>query len=430
MIILLILFLLILLAGFFSSTAAAFSSLNKDDLKETELKQSPHKIKQFDIILSDIDKLHAITEIGLTSSLIGAVFCSVIYVDAFTSGILLDNYKYYTMSMVLLIPALLYWIFGLLVAKAIGIRYANEIAVRFVALYVFLYKLMHYPIKVILAIADFLVIPTGVKTSFSHYNKSEDGIRVLISEGLKHGAINKTEHEILQNVFEFTDLRANEVMIPRTEMSGVELTDNDDEMFQEILKFGHSLVPVYQDSLDNITGIIHIKDIFKSLGEKREMNIKSLIRPAYFVPETKLISEILKEMQTRGVRITIVTDEYGGTEGVLTLEDIIGEIVGEITREGEVKVLDYMLMQDGSFTVFGSMDIEDFNETFSVQLPESEEYSTVAGFVSFQTGKILNVGEVYEYEGIEIELIKKVRQKMVQFKFGGKDSKFYVNEKH
>jgi putative hemolysin len=143
---------------------------------------------------------------------------------------------------------------------------------------------------------------------------------------------------------------------------------------------------------------------------------KNLLRPVYFVPETKLISEILKDMQKRGERLAIVTDEYGGTEGVITMEDILEEIVGKLGDNTKSEIPEYSKLTDGKYYVLGSMVIEDFNEVFNINLPESDEYNTVSGFVSFNTGKILNTGEVFEYEDLCFELIKKLRQKMVQFK--------------
>jgi putative hemolysin len=176
------------------------------------------------------------------------------------------------------------------------------------------------------------------------------------------------------------------------------------------------LIPVYEGSPDNIIGVIHTKDFMKSFVYGVPVQIKSLIRPAYFIPETKLISEILKEMQKRGERIAIVTDEYGGTEGMITMEDILEEIVGKIKDSTKTELKDYTRLPDGKYYVLGSMSIDDFNESFNLTLPVSEEYNTVAGFIADRTGKILNTGETFEFEVLIFELIKKIRQKMVQFK--------------
>ncbi len=175
-------------------------------------------------------------------------------------------------------------------------------------------------------------------------------------------------------------------------------------------------MPVYENSLDNIVGILHTKDIMRAIIERQNINIKSLIRPACFVPETKLISEILKDMQKQGEKIAIVTDEYGGTEGVVTIEDILEEIVGEIKDKTKSEINSYSKLPDGKFYILGSMFIDEFNDTFNFELEESDEYNTIAGFVADKSGKILDVGEKFEFNGLIFELIKKIRQKMVQFR--------------
>jgi putative hemolysin len=154
----------------------------------------------------------------------------------------------------------------------------------------------------------------------------------------------------------------------------------------------------------------------KSIIEGEKVSLKSLLRPAYFVPETKLISEILKDMQKQGERIAIVTDEYGGTEGVITMEDILEEIVGEIKDKTTSEIQNFSKLPDGKYYILGSMNIDEFNDVFNLKIPSSDEYNTIAGFVSEKTGKILDVGDKLDFETVTFELIKKIRQKMVQFR--------------
>jgi CBS domain containing-hemolysin-like protein len=141
--------------------------------------------------------------------------------------------------------------------------------------------------------------------------------------------------------------------------------------------------------------------------------IKNVLRPAYFIPESKYISETLKDMQKRGERLAIVTDEYGGTEGAITIEDILEELVGEIGNNGNLS--EFTRLPNGKYYILGSMTVDDFNDIFNYQLPYSDEYNTVAGFIADSTGKILNVGEHFKFKSLQFELVKKIRQKMVQF---------------
>ncbi len=239
---------------------------------------------------------------------------------------------------------------------------------------------------------------------------------MIISDSVESGTLNETEKKIIENIFEFNDLRANEVMIPRTEMIALELTESEHEITDEVIKTGHSLIPVYEETIDNIIGVLHTKDVMKTIIENKKVELKSLLRPIYFIPETKLISEILKEMQNRGERLAVVTDEYGGTEGLITMEDILEEIVGEFKDKSEIEIKDFYRLPDGKFYILGSMFIDDFNEVFNVELTKSDEYNTIAGFISEKTGRILNTGDIFDYENIRFELIKKIRQKMVQFR--------------
>lgn len=307
-------------------------------------------------------------------------------------------------------------VFNVLVPKAIAYRYADTIGKRSIKLILFLSKALKLITTGITAISNLILLPFKEKINFSQERPTEDEILDIISDGVKSGTIDEADQQIIENIFEFNDLKANEVMIPRTEMIAISLNEENEKSINSIIKSGHTLVPVFENSLDNIVGILHTKDVMKSIIEKQNINIKSLIRPAYFVPETKLISEILKDMQKQGERIAIVTDEYGGTEGVITMEDILEEIVGEIKDKTKSEIHNYSKLPDGKFYVLGNMDIDEFNETFNFKLEESDEYNTVAGYIADKTGKILNAGEKYEINGLTFELIKKIRQKMVQFR--------------
>jgi putative hemolysin len=275
------------------------------------------------------------------------------------------------------------------------------------------------------SLSDFFLLPFKEKTNFSQTKPSEDEILDIIADGVKSGAIDEKEEEIIKNIIEFNDLRAGEVMVPRTEMISIDINESDENLLRNIILRGHTLIPVYEDSMDNIVGILHSKDVIRLLLESGSISsLKNLIRPAYFIPETKLISEILNEMQKRGERLAIVSDEYGGTEGVITIEDILEEIVGEIKSDSVSEQKAYYKLPDNKYFVLGSMQINDFNDVFNFTLPESDEYNTVAGFIAERSGKILSLNETIEYDGVKFELIKKIRQKMVQFKIYSDDGSF------
>ena len=317
-------------------------------------------------------------------------------------------------------------IFVVLVPKAIAYRYSDFIGKKSIRVILLLSDVLKYVTSFITSISNLILLPFKEKINFSQERPSEDEILDIISDGVKSGTIDEADREIIENIFEFNDLRANEVMIPRTEMIAINLLEDNEKNIESIIKSGHTLVPVYEGSLDSISGVLHTKDVMRAVIEGQDLVLKNLIRPVYFVPETKLISEILKVMQKQGERIAIVTDEYGGTEGVITMEDILEEIVGEIRDKGKTEIQNYYKLPDGKFHILGSMNIDEFNDTFNYKLEESDEYNTVAGFVADKTGKILNPGDKFEYQNLTFQLVKKIRQKMVQFKVYSQNENFEV----
>ncbi len=427
----LVVLILILAAGFFSSVEIAIASFGRNKIEELKEKNDKYA-EAFESIQKDPNIFFGSVQIITTAFLLTAAMLAFLTTIKYLVPVFLksDIYilEYYSIQLAFLCALIFTTVFtlvlGILLPKAIGFKYAEKLGRATVNLMLPVSMIMKYPVKFLTWINNFLISFIKEKTDFSQTRFSEDEIRIIISEGVKTGAINKTEHEIIENIFEFNDLRANEVMIPRTEMVAFEINDNISELAKEILKINHSLIPAYENSVDNIVGVLHTKDFMKSFINDKPVTIKSLIRPAYFVPETKLISELLREMQNRGERLAIVMDEYGGTEGIITIEDILEEIVGNIWDNTKAEIKDYSKLPDGKYYVLGSMSVDDFNETFSINIPFSDEYNTVAGFVADKSGKILNSGDVLEHEDLVFELIKKIRQKMVQFRVYSKESVF------
>jgi putative hemolysin len=406
---------------------AAFGETKIDELKEINDKRVPYFERLNENQEQVYSSIHlAFTFLTVLISIIGYfLFSSWIYPHLILA---LDLPSIYSVGILVFVTAALVTvfilIFNVLVPKAIAYRYSDFIGKSSIKIILLLSSTLKFVTGAITALSNLILLPFKEKTNFSQERPSEDEILDIISDGVKSGTIDEADQEIIENIFEFNDLKADEVMIPRTEMIAINLVEEEEKNIFSVIKTGHTLVPVYENSLDNIIGILHTKDIMKSIIEKQKYSIKSLLRPAYFVPETKLISEILKDMQKQGERIAIVTDEYGGTEGVITMEDILEEIVGEIKDKTKSEIQDYSILPDGKFYVLGSMVINDFNDTFNMDLEESDEYNTIAGFISYKTGKILNPGEKFEYEEVTFELIKKIRQKMVQFKIFDENGNF------
>ena len=415
--------LLVFFAGFLEAAKIAISSIGENKIDELK-EQKNQTVLFFEKILQDEESFFGSIQLLITMTMVVAAIVgfrvllyflnSLLPAQEYSSIVLNFNLIAIILSLTIITPILI--IFSFLIPKAIGFKYSDGLAIKSVRMLYGYSQLLRIPVIILTTVSNWFLKPVKEKTNFASSRPSEDEILDIISDGVKSGAIDETEEEIIKNILEFNDLKSDEVMIPRTEMIAVDLSEEKENILKEIMKTGHSLVPAYEGTTDEIIGVIHTKDLMRRYIEKKNISLKNLVRPAYFIPETKPISEVLKEMQRRGERLAIVTDEYGGTEGLITLEDILEEIVGEIKDITKIKESEFSRFPDGTFCILGSMDIDDFNKSFNYTIPESEEYNTIAGFVAEKTGKIMNQGDSFEFEGLHFELIKKMRQKMVQFK--------------
>jgi magnesium and cobalt transporter len=228
----------------------------------------------------------------------------------------------------------------------------------------------------------------------------EKEIQQIIDEGEQRGLISEDEGEMIQGIFSFRDTIAREIMIPRTDTVYAEADATIAEMIRIIMETGHSRIPIYQDNIDNIIGTLHAKDLLRFWGTD-DMPIRDIVRPPYFIPETKKISEVLKDLRDNKSHMSIVIDEYGGTAGILTLEDIIEEIIGEVMDEYDAEQKLIIEHEDGSITVNARLDVEKLEDFLNVDLPEGD-FESVGGFIISLIGKVPEVNEKVIYDDLEI----------------------------
>jgi CBS domain containing-hemolysin-like protein len=228
----------------------------------------------------------------------------------------------------------------------------------------------------------------------------EKEIQQIIDEGEQRGLISEDEGEMIQGIFSFRDTIAREIMVPRTDTVYAEAETKLPEIIQSIIESGHSRIPIYQDNIDNIIGTLHAKDLLPSWGAS-DMAIRDIMRPPYFIPETKKISEVLKDLRDNKSHMAIVIDEYGGTAGILTLEDIIEEIIGEIMDEYDAEQKLIIEYEDGSISVNARLDVEKLEDFLQVDLPEGD-FESVGGFIISLIGKVPEVNEKVIYDSLEI----------------------------
>lgn len=243
---------------------------------------------------------------------------------------------------------------------------------------------------------------------------SEEELRILISEGRKSGAIDQTEHQLIEKIFEFNDKIAREIMVPRNHMVALDLDDTRENIYRTVTEEGFSRLPVYKDTIDNIVGVIYTKDLISAAEHRELIMLTDIIRPATFVSNTKRIGDLLKELQKKHVHLAIVVDEYGGVEGLVTMEDILEEIVGEIQDEYDVDTQEVIPEKGGMYLVNPIISIEDFNKRFNFNIPEDPDYQTLNGFLQKVTGHIPDIYERIDYKGISFIITKKSGNKILQ----------------
>ncbi|WP_041439764.1 hemolysin family protein [Syntrophobacter fumaroxidans] len=228
----------------------------------------------------------------------------------------------------------------------------------------------------------------------------EKEIQQLIDEGEQAGLISEDEGEMIQGIFSFRDTIAREIMVPRTDAVYARAETTTADVIQLIIQSGHSRIPIYQDSIDNIIGTLHAKDLLKYWGSD-DVDLRAIIRSPYFIPESKKISEVLEDLRDNKSHMAIVVDEYGGTAGILTLEDIIEEIIGDVMDEYDADVKLIVEHDDGSITVHARLDVEELEDFLDVKLPEGK-FESVGGFVISLVGRVPGVNERIVFENMEM----------------------------
>jgi CBS domain containing-hemolysin-like protein len=247
---------------------------------------------------------------------------------------------------------------------------------------------------------------TGGRSAIESSYVTREEIQDIIETGEREGVLDEEEREMLQRTLRFNDTIAKEVMTPRLDMTAVSKNATIEEALETCIHSGHARIPVYEGSLDNVIGVVHLRDMVRDLnyGEALpdHMALEDLIEPTLHVPESKNVDDLLTEMRAERLHMVIVIDEFGTTEGLVTMEDLTEEIVGEILEGEEEEPIEYI--GDDTVTVKGEVNIEEVNEALDLELPEGEEFETIAGFIFNRAGRLVEEGETITYEGVEIRI--------------------------
>lgn len=314
-------------------------------------------------------------------------------------------------------------VIGEYVPKAIAIEFADRIGLA-VARFMEVFYIVFKPFIWIINKSGLTILRVlGLKTQVGHemaYTGEE--IRHLITVSHQSGNIEADEKTLIHNVFNFADLTAREILIPRTQVAGIEEHSDFAAVVHEFQSSGYSRLPVYQENFDNVIGVVHHKDVMKYVFTPERFDLKEITHAAVYIPDSARLVDVLQKMQREQIHLAIVVDEHGGVEGILTLEDLLEEIVGEIQDEHDESFAEKIRQRgDGSYVLDGGLTVREANRRFGLNLPESEDYNTLAGFLIAREGRLLSEGDVVTYndtqfyvERIDQRRIERIRMLLVQ----------------
>jgi CBS domain containing-hemolysin-like protein len=252
---------------------------------------------------------------------------------------------------------------------------------------------------------------------------TEDGINEFIEASEEDGLVNEEESEMIRAIFSLGSTVVREIMVPRTEMASVSVDASVHELLETIIACGHSRIPVFENTVDNIVGLLYAKDLLKSWGDAEgQVQIRSLMRQPYFIPETKNLEELLQDFKRKRVHLAIVIDEYGGTSGLITIEDLLEQIVGDIQDEYDREEALFTANPDGSITADARMPVEELEEQFGVSI-ERDNFDSVGGLIFHLTGKIPTIGDIVDCEGLRLTIIDADERKIIKVGIGHRKSR-------
>ncbi len=421
---LIILIILIALNAFFAAAEIAFISLN-DARIEKQAKEGNKKAKQIEKMIKSPSKFLATIQIGITlAGFLSSAFAS----DAFAEKlapmlyqiipvISLGIWKSISIVIITIILSFFTLIFGELVPKRFAMKNYEKISFATIGI-----------IRAISIIASpfvkFLTIVTnGVSKLFGvgeneEESVTEEEIKMLVDQGEEKGTIQEDEKELINNVFEFNDITVSEIMRHRKDIFAVDINISSEELLQELSQeeYRYSRIPVYDETIDEIKGILYVKDVLKNIN-KKTFKVKNVVKDAYFVSQNRLINEVFKELQKNKKQIAIIVDEYGGTAGLITMEDILEELVGDIFDEYDKEEKEYEQIDTNTYMLSGSMTVNDVNKLLDAKIPEGD-YDTISGYLQEKLGRIPKEEELptidtetvtYKIEEYEDKRILKVK---------------------
>lgn len=400
------LLILLFFSGFFSAAETALASLRRvhiGNLKNENTKES----ELLALWLKNPNELLATLLFGKTVAYlllvsITTMFLEQLYFSIFKGGI--NIYLYMFLSFITVGAFLLIFteIIPRVYAKNNVYRMSKTLIVPLNTVRIILKPF----ILIFLEISKFILKIFKVKLEEKMFEITEEDIRTFVKEGTEIGVIEEGEEEMIHSIFEFSDTTVREILTPRRLVFALDMEKTLGEVWDEIVEQEFSRIPVYDETIDRIAGILHMKDLFRYNKEKdADVKIKEIMKDAYFIPTTKTLVELLEEFKRKQIHIAIIIDEYGGTLGIITIEDLLEEIVGEIRDEFDQEEESIQKIGETIYDIRGETPIEEINHELSLDIPISEEYDTVSGFIQDELGKVAEVSDQVKGEGFILKVM-------------------------
>jgi len=408
---------LILINAFFAATEIAVISLSENKVKR-QAEQGDRKAANMLVLLQSSTRFLSTIQVGVTlAGFLGSAFAASHFSGRLARvltgwGLTFMSPKTLESACVVVITVILAYftlVFGELAPKRVAMRHTYKVA-RFSAGVIRALSTLLAPVVALLTLSTNAVLRVlHVPAEGGDEEVTEENIRMLVDIGEEQGAIEAGEAELIENIFEFNNQTAQDVMLHRTDVCAFSLADSQEEIMRAIRETGFSRFPVYDEDIDDIVGTLSTREYLLSLQEERSKPLKDLIRPAYFVPETVRADVLLRDMQKNKTHLAIVVDEYGGTSGIVSMEDLLEEIVGEIFDEFDpMEEQAVNQLEPNLWRVSGSVDLETLGEALGADLPLDDEYDTLGGLVYSQMSVIPEDGAtpVVEAFGLRIQVEK------------------------
>jgi len=407
--------LLVFLNGFFVAAEFALVRVRGSQI-EVKVKAGSRVARLTRSIMANLSGYLAATQLGITIASLGL---GIIGEGAFTDVMLkvfqMFGFEIHSEIVInicrvfaFIVITVLSIVFGELAPKRIAIQSSVRTALAISAPLRIFFVMFRPIIWVLNGFANFILRMLGITPVQGETHHSSEELQFLLEQGKETGALDSNEHELIQNVFEFNERVVKNIMVPRTKISGIEVTTEKDELLDILITEGYSRMPVYDEVIDKIVGIVHAKDVLPLLARNEDIVLRNIIRKPYFIPETKKINDLMAELQQMRIQIAIVSDEFGGTAGMVTLEDIVEELVGEIQDEYDEEKPIVEIINDREFVVNALAPIYDVNGHLPHDLPEDGDFDTVSGWLGDIFGKIPDVGEQKKSKRLQYYRIEKI----------------------